>query len=75
MSETTSGLKENAPTHEIVNKPSPATVPTTASTHEIVNKPAPRNAPVLKCLYCCVENSKCDCYFGISYFNEDGREI
>ncbi len=69
MSETTSGLKENAPAHEIVNKPAPTTATTTAPTT------ATTTAPVLKCLYCCVENSKCHCYFGISYFNEDGREI
>ena len=28
-----------------------------------------------KCLHCCVEKSLCECYFGGSYFNADGKEI
>jgi hypothetical protein len=53
----------------------PATAPETASAPEPAPAPAPETAQEKKCLYCCVENSLCDCYFGGSYFNADGKEI
>ena len=68
--ETASGLKEMEKRHE----PAPAIA---TGLKEMEQRPAPAtaHAPRLTCVYCSVEVSKCECYFGSSYFNEDGKEI
>ena len=71
VSETSSGLNEPAPeTASGLNEP-------VSETSSGLNEPAhaPEIAQEKKCLYCCVEKSLCECYFGGSYFNADGKEI
>ena len=51
----------------------PETVPATAS--ETASETAHGPKQTHKCLYCCVEQPLCYCYFGTSYFNADGKLI
>lgn len=72
--DTASGLNEPAPETASAPETAPATAPA-PETASGLNEPAPATAQEKKCLYCCVEKSLCECYFGGSYFNADGREI